>query len=62
MKLSDPKDLQVAQGVKCHLVLSELPNYKPRTAWKTDRFRPNSKGKRGVQFCKEVISVSTNLS
>lgn len=21
----------------------ELPNYKPRTAWKTDRFRPNSK-------------------
>lgn len=27
------------------VVLPELPNYKPRTAWKTDRFRPDSKGK-----------------
>ena len=25
-------------------VIPELPNYKPKTAWKTDRFRPDSKG------------------
>ena len=32
---------------KCIFFLSELPNYKPRTAWKSDRFRPTSKGKAG---------------
>lgn len=30
-----------------YFFLSELPNYKPRTAWKSDRFRPTSKGKAG---------------
>ena len=41
------------------VVLPELPNYKPRTAWKTDRFRPDSKGK--AKFWLKALAVYASL-